>query len=93
MLLLQECLGPAFPIFYKSFPIFKRFTCVSITFAISRALMYGIASFSFVYLVDYFGNCEVWIIIIPIIIGFAYGLFHFEKLAKESRNYQHKGLA
>ncbi|HJD57486.1 MAG TPA: MFS transporter [Rickettsia endosymbiont of Sericostoma sp. HW-2014] len=93
MVLLRECLGPAFPICYKSFPIFKRFTCATMTFALSRALMFVITSFSFVYLIEYFGNWGLWFITIPTIIGFAYGLLHFEQLAKESGNYQHKGVA
>ncbi|WP_341750701.1 MFS transporter [Candidatus Tisiphia endosymbiont of Sialis lutaria] len=49
MVLLRGCLGPAVSICYKSFPIFKRFTCATMTFALSRALMFVITSFSFVY--------------------------------------------
>ncbi|OZG31764.1 MFS transporter [Rickettsia endosymbiont of Culicoides newsteadi] len=85
--LLHECLGPALPICYKSFPIFKRFICASMTFALSRAFMYVITSFGLVYLVEYFGNWGLLFIMIPAIIGFAYGLLHFEKLAKDSGNY------
>lgn len=83
MLLLQECVGSAGPIFYKSFPVFKRFTCATMTFAVSRALMFVVTSFGFVYFIDYFGNWGLWVIMIPTIIGFAYGLFHFEKLTKK----------
>ncbi|MCC8398022.1 MAG: MFS transporter [Rickettsia endosymbiont of Labidopullus appendiculatus] len=81
--LLDECVGPAGPILYKSFPVFKRFTCVSMTFAISRALMYAVTSFGFVYLIDHFGHWGLLVIMIPTIIGFTYGLLYFEKLAKE----------
>lgn len=56
----------------------------SITFAVSRALMYAITSFGFIYLIDYFGNWGLWGIMIPSIIGFAYGLFHFENLVFET---------
>ncbi|WP_417905237.1 MFS transporter [Candidatus Tisiphia endosymbiont of Micropterix aruncella] len=87
IVLLDECLGPAMPIFYKSFPVFKRFTCVSMTFAMSRALMYVITSFGFAYLIDHFGNYGLWVIMIPTIVGFAYGLLHFEKLEKKRENY------
>ena len=83
MALLHECLGPAFPILYKRFPVFKRFTCATMTFAISRALMCVVTSFGSIYLIEYFGNWGLWVILIPIIIGFAYGLLYFEKLAKE----------
>ncbi len=87
MVLLYECLAPAGSIFYKSFPVFKRFTCASITFAVSRALMYVVTSFGFVYLIDHFGHWGLWIIMVPTIIGFAYGLFYFDKLAKELGGY------
>ncbi|WP_425363883.1 MFS transporter [Candidatus Tisiphia endosymbiont of Hybos culiciformis] len=94
MSLLSECLGPASPILYKSFPVFKRFTCVSIIFAISRALMYVVTSFGFIYLYEHFGHWGLWVIMVPIIIGFAYGLFYFDKLAKECGGYPigHKDL-
>ncbi|WP_341750211.1 MFS transporter [Candidatus Tisiphia endosymbiont of Sialis lutaria] len=81
--LLGESLGPASPILYKSFPVFKRFTYVSIIFAISRALMYVITAFAFTYLYDHFGHWGLWVIMVPIIISFDYGLLYFEKLAKE----------
>ncbi|WP_341749379.1 MFS transporter [Candidatus Tisiphia endosymbiont of Sialis lutaria] len=82
VVLFEKCISPATPIFLKSFPVFKRFTCASITFAASRTLMYVISSFGFVYLTEYFGNWGIWFIMIPTIIGFAYGLLYFEKLAK-----------
>lgn len=83
MVLLYECLGPAGPILYKCFPVFKRFTYVSIIFAISRALMHIITSFGFIYITNYFGHWGLWVVMVPMIIGFAYGLLYFEKLAKE----------
>jgi MFS transporter, MHS family, proline/betaine transporter len=83
MLLWAKCLSPALPICYKEFPVFKRFTCVSMTFALSRALMYAITAFAFVYLTDHFGNWGLWFIVIPAIIFFAYGLFYFDRLAKK----------
>ncbi|WP_375319413.1 MFS transporter [Candidatus Tisiphia endosymbiont of Oplodontha viridula] len=82
IVLWKKCISPATPIFLKSFPVLKRFTCASMTFAVSRALMYVISSFGFVYLTEYFGNWGMWFIMIPIIIGFSYGLSHFENLVK-----------
>ncbi|WP_375318956.1 MFS transporter [Candidatus Tisiphia endosymbiont of Oplodontha viridula] len=79
----KKCVNPATPIFLKSFPVLKRFTCASMTFAVSRALMYVISAFGFVYLIEYFGNWGMWFIMIPIIIGFYYGLSHFENLEKQ----------
>jgi MFS transporter, MHS family, proline/betaine transporter len=37
-------------------PVFKRFTCATMTFAVSRTLMFVVTSFGFVYFIDYFGN-------------------------------------
>ncbi len=95
MVLLYECLGPASPILYKEFPVFKRFTCVSMIFALSRAVMYAVTFFGFIYITDYFGHWGLWFILIPLIIGFAYGLFYFDKLAKECGGYplSHRDIA
>ncbi len=78
---------PSVPIFIKHFPVFKRFTYVSFLFAASRALMSCVTSFSFVYLVSYFGNYGLLIIILPVALGFSYGLNHFEYLEKMAGNY------
>lgn len=81
---------PAVSIVYRHFPVFKRFTSVSFIFALSRALMYVITSFGIVYLTEYLGNWGLLLIILPTIIGFILGLYHFEKLEKEAGNYPHK---
>jgi MHS family proline/betaine transporter-like MFS transporter len=71
-------------IFFKYFPVFKRFTFAAVIYAISRALVYVITSFGLVYLTDYFGNYGIYFIIIPAILGFWYGLNHFIALEKEA---------
>ncbi|WP_341751678.1 MFS transporter [Candidatus Tisiphia endosymbiont of Piscicola geometra] len=82
--------APIAAITYKHFPVFKRFTSVSLIFALSRALMYVITSFGAIYLVEYFGHWGLLIILLPTTIGFIVGLYHFEKLEKEAENYPHK---
>ncbi len=77
-------------IFYRYFPVFKRFSCASLTFAISRALMHVVTSFSIVYLTEYWHHWGIMVILLPVCIGFAFGLFHFEKLEKEAGNYPQK---
>ena len=42
---------PAVSIFFKHFPVFKRFTYSSLIYAVSRAMMYIITSFGIIYLV------------------------------------------
>jgi MFS family permease len=75
---------PAHAIFFTHFPIFKRFTYASFMFALSRALMYSITSFVLVYITEKFGHWGLWIIYLPVIIAFKYGLQHFENLEKNN---------
>ncbi len=91
ILLLQSCIiffaadaSPATSIFYKYFPVLKRFTYISFTYALSRAVIYIITSFGLVYLTKYFGSWGTLIITIPVFIGYIFGLSHFEKLEKQS---------
>jgi MHS family proline/betaine transporter-like MFS transporter len=77
--------SPATSIFYRYFPIFKRFTYIGFLYALSRALTYIITSFGFVYLVGYFGNYGTLFIMMPICIGYFYGLRYFEQLERASQ--------
>jgi hypothetical protein len=73
---------PAIPIFLKHFPVLKRFTYSSITFALSRAFMYVIVSFGLVYLMEFFGSYGLFFILIPICVGYKWGINHFSRLEK-----------
>lgn len=75
---------PASTIFYRHIPIFRRCTYVSLVFALSRTLTHIIASFGLVYLIEYFGNYGLLVLMIPITLGFAFGIYHFEKLEKQA---------
>jgi MHS family proline/betaine transporter-like MFS transporter len=93
VLLLQCCIilfaadaSPATSVFYKYFPVLKRFTYISFTYALSRAVIYVIASFGLVYLTKYLGSWGSLILIIPVFAGYMFGLQHFEKLEKYNRN-------
>lgn len=74
--------APAMPIFYKHFPIFKRFTYTTFAYALSRAFIYITTSFGLVYCTKFLGNWGTLFIIIPTAISFIYALNHFEKLEK-----------
>jgi MHS family proline/betaine transporter-like MFS transporter len=80
----------AWPIFMKNFPVFKRFTWGSLSYAISRAVIYVITSFGFVYLTNYFGNYGILVIVIPTILGFGFGINHFGNLEKAAGDYPEK---
>ena len=81
---------PAVSIFFKHFPVFKRFTYSSLIYATSRAMMYIITSFGIIYLTKYLGHYGLLIVIIPLNIGCALGINHFENLEKKVGNYPQK---
>ncbi len=78
---------PGSLIFFLHFPVFKRFTCASLIFSLSRALVSVITSFGLVYLTEHFNYWGLLIIFIPVCIGFIFGISHFEKLEKAIGNY------
>ena len=69
--------NPATSVFYTRIPIFKRFTYGSFIYALSRALMHITTSLGLVYLTRYLGNWGILIIMLPMCIGFAFGVEHF----------------
>jgi len=82
--------SPAAAIFYKYFPVLKRFTYAGFMYASSRAIIYIITSFGLVYLVEKYSNWGILIIMIPVVAGFSFALSHFIKLEKEAGNYPEK---
>ena len=83
---------PAEAILFVHFPVFKQFTYANFMYALSRASMYVITSFGLIYLVKIMGNYGLLIIFIPMVIGFWFGVLHFERLEKEAGNYPQKQL-
>ncbi|HJD67908.1 MAG TPA: MFS transporter [Rickettsia endosymbiont of Bembidion lapponicum] len=78
---------PASGVFYSRFPVLKRFTYNSFIYAISRALMFAVSSFGTIYLIDYFNHWGLLFFIVPILIGYAFGVRHFKKLEMEAGSY------
>lgn len=75
---------PASPIFYKYFPIFKRFTYTSILSAVAKLCTYGIVSIGLAYTTEHLGPGKgLLIIIIPVAIGFFMGVTYFKKMEKK----------
>lgn len=73
---------PASPIFYKYFPVFKRFTYTSMLSAIAKLLTYVITSFGLVYTSNYLGYWGLFLIFIPVGIAFFMGVTYFERMEK-----------
>jgi MFS family permease len=84
---------PAVSIFFRHFPVFKRFTYSSLIYAISRAMMYIITSFGIIYLTKYLGHYGLLVVIIPLNVGCILGINHFENLEKQVGNYPQKPSA
>jgi hypothetical protein len=74
---------PAGAILYSYFPVYKRFTFSSLTYAVAQAIMYVTTAFGIVYLTESFGHYGLWFIMIPISLGFLWGVFHFESLERQ----------
>lgn len=79
-LLVSNTVFPAHPIFYRHFPILNRFHYITMGFGISQTVMYVFTSLSLPILIKYFSFYALYIVIIPLLIGFAFGLNHFHKL-------------
>ncbi len=75
---------PAAAVLVKYFPIFKRFTSASLLYALSRAGMYIITSFGLNYLVEYFNYVGILVVVVPVLIGYYWGLHHFQKLEEDN---------
>ena len=78
---------PAIPITLIYYPIFKRFTCDSIIYALSRASVYFITAFGLVHLTEAVGYISLWFIMIPACIGYIWGVQYFDKLERKSNDY------
>jgi MHS family proline/betaine transporter-like MFS transporter len=78
------------PIFLKHLPIFRRFTYAGLMYALSRTSMSIIISLGLVYLGRYFGHWGVFMMMLPVALGYTFSVFHFEQLEKKVGNYPQK---
>ena len=84
LLLVSLAATPAESIFVRVFPVLSRVTMASFIYALTRAFIYVITSFGLVYLTEALGHYGLWIIMLPVTIGFLWGVNHFIKLEQES---------
>jgi MFS family permease len=71
---------PAESIFISHCSVLSRFTTTSFIYALSRALMYVITSFSLIFIIEIFGYYGLWLIMMPVIVAHLWGVNHFQKL-------------
>ena len=81
---------PANPSIFIQFPVFKRFTCTTFTFAISKAVMYAAPAFGLTYITKYFGNLGLLLILIPINIAYILARNYFEILENQAGRFHMK---
>jgi hypothetical protein len=55
-------------------------------YALSRAIIYVITSFSLVYLTEKFGYYGLWLVSLPFNIGFLWSVNYFAKLERTANN-------
>jgi MFS family permease len=73
---------PASPLFYKHFPIIKRFTYTSLLSSFAKLMTYAITSFGLVYSTKYFGYYGIFLILIPVGVVYYFAVKYFEELEK-----------
>ena len=54
--------------------------------------MHIVTFFILVYLIKYLGNWGLLVVMIPITLGFSFGVWHFEELEKKTENYPKNNL-
>jgi len=89
---LSTC-GTLDAIQYKYFPVQKRFQSIAITFGVANPLSFAIVSFGLIPLISYFGNYALWVIFIPVIIGYWWAINYYKKLEIKTgryHNYPHE---
>ena len=76
---------PADAIFMKYFPVFRRFRSVALLRSLRMVIMFTGTSFGFVYLNRSIGHWGLSVIIVPVSLGFLWGVRYFKKLEKRKR--------
>lgn len=66
----------------SNMPVLKRFTSMSVLYALSRAVMYTLVTFGLVILIDRFGSQGLLIIGLPLCFGYAWSVYHFYQIGQ-----------
>lgn len=88
LILLSLSSSPAEALLFKTIPVIKRVTFSSFLYALSRALMYVVTSFSLVFFVNKFGNIALLMVILPVTFGFIWGVRYLECLENVQKDMQ-----
>ena len=80
---------PANPVIFKHFPILRRFTASTFTFAVAKAVTYGITAFGTIYLFKFFGHIGLLALLVPVNIGYFIALNFFKRLEIADNSYDY----
>lgn len=80
---------PANPVIFKHFPILRRFTHSTFTFAIAKAVTYCITAFGTIYLFKFFNHMGLLLLLVPVNIGYFFALNFFKKLEIRDKSYDY----
>ncbi len=72
---------------FKHFPVSKRFRIIAITFGISCPLSTITVSLSLIPLTNYFGYYGIWVIFLPVVIGYFWAIQYLRKLEIKKGSY------
>ena len=75
---------PADAIFIKYFPVLQRFKYVGLLGSLRMVVMFTGTSFGFVYLNESIGHWGLLVIMVPVTLGFLWGVNHFRKMEKHN---------
>lgn len=84
VLFAPDC-TPAQGFLCSNMPVLKRFTSMSVLYALSRAVMYSIVTFGMVFLINGLGTGGLLVIGLPLCLGYAWSVHHFRQIAKEEQ--------
>ena len=76
-------------VWHKHFSVSNRFTSVATIFGLATALSYAILSFGLPLLVVLFGHYGIWVLCIPLSLGFMVGIKLITNLEIKKGNYHH----
>ena len=71
---------PADSIFVRGVNVRKRVSLITMNYALSRSVMHISSAFGLVYLTEWIGHYGIWIIAIPVSVGYVWSIRHFQKL-------------
>ena len=81
-------------VWFRHFPIDRRFRIIATTYGIATAIGYSASSFIAIPLMNYLGHYVIWGLFAPVIIGYYYSINYAEQLERKKDsylNYPHEG--